>query len=160
MKSLLKLAALVAFAVFIKTHFMDAGTDLRKLDLLPVDVRMVQGERPSTDAPIFIGFWDTKSSRSAECLRYMNELQGRYGSRGLAVIGITSESEDTALSYANRAGVTYAFAVDPAQRYANALRIYSLPQAVLVNRAGKVVWKGFPNYIPDSKLESVVNPQS
>ncbi len=156
MKAFLKLALLIAIGAVIKTHFIDGAADWTRRDLLPLEVRYIQGPIPETGHPMLIEFWATWCMPCRTSIPHLNQITSRYKSRGLDVVGITDEDDAAVQKFLQNVPADYAIAIDPERRYFKALGVSGVPHAFLLNAQGQVVWEGHPMTLMDSKIESVL----
>lgn len=93
----------------------------------------------------------------APCVRsipHLNELEERYGARGLTVLGVTTEAAPETERWIARHGARFAYGYDPERVLTRRLGVRTLPTAVLVDPLGNVVWKGHPATLGDEALEA------
>ncbi len=160
MKTVLKLAALVALGVGLRTYFHHGGVDLQKENLLPVAANFVHGEKPVEDQPMLMEFWATWCPPCRESIPHLNSIYDQYHPKGLSVVGISSEDASTVQAFMRQVPMKYTVALDPQRRYGSALNVHAIPHAFLVNRAGKVVWDGHPMTLTDADIEKVLMTKS
>ena len=87
----------------------------------------------------------------------MNELNAEFESRGLTIIGVTSETEKQTVSWIEKNGAEYAYGYDKGGKLKSALGVRGIPNAVLVNPSGKIVWQGHPTSLTASTVESALD---
>jgi thiol-disulfide isomerase/thioredoxin len=158
MKTVLKLVALVAVGVALKTYLHRGGVDLNKENLLPVTANFVKGEKPAEDQPMLMEFWATWCPPCRESIPHLNAIYEKYHPKGLSVVGISNEDAATVEAFMRQVPMKYPVALDPQMRYGSALNVHGIPHAFLVNRAGKVVWDGHPMTLTEADIEKVLEP--
>jgi thiol-disulfide isomerase/thioredoxin len=158
MNTVLKVVALVAVGVALKTYLHIGGRDLKKENLLPIAATFVRGENPAEDQPLLMEFWATWCPPCRESIPHLNSIYEKYHPKGLSVVGISSEDAATVQAFMRQVPMKYPVALDPLKRYGGALNINSIPHAFLVNRAGKVVWDGHPMTLTEADIEKVLGP--
>jgi len=84
---------------------------------------------------------------------HLNELDEKYASRGLSVIALTSEGAGQTEKWIEQNGAKYGYAYDKGGKLSRELGVSGIPNAVLVNPAGKVVWQGGPTGLTDDVIE-------
>lgn len=85
---------------------------------------------------------------------HVNQLIGKFGSKGLIVIGITREDPVNTRSFMSKTGAKWIVAYDP-----QAIQNYGItgyPTAVLIDSEGNIAWRGHPQSLKDSQIESLL----
>src|SRR5262249_43278037 len=142
--------------VFVKTHVIDGGPDLYKLDVLPLQAQYLQGASPIEGQPMLIECWATWCQPCRQSISHLNQIHAQYKSRGLQAIGITDEADAPVPTFLHTVPVNYTVALDQQHRFTKALNVDRVPTAFLVNSEGKVVWRGHPADLPTYRLESLL----
>ena len=158
MNTVLKVVALVAVGVALKTYLHKGGRDLKQENLLPITATFVRGENPAEDQPLLMEFWATWCPPCRESIPHLNSIYEKYHPKGLSVVGISNEDAATVQAFMRQVPMKYPVALDLLRRYSGALNINSIPHAFLVNRAGKVVWDGHPMSLTEAEIEKVLGP--
>jgi thiol-disulfide isomerase/thioredoxin len=71
---------------------------------------------------------------------FLNDLNARYASQGLAVIGLTLEEDEEAIrAFLSSVPASFAIARDPSGRSGDALGIVAMPTTLLLDPTGRVV---------------------
>ncbi len=83
----------------------------------------------------------------------MNKLYSEYKSKGLSIVGVTSESKKATEPWIEKTKASYPYAYDKGGKMSKELGVRGIPAAFLVNPRGKVVWKGHPASLNASILE-------
>lgn len=97
-----------------------------------------------------VEFWATWCPPCRKSIPYLTELQKKYKDRGVVVIGISDEEEDAIRGFVTTMGekMDYRVARDDGRKtwdaYAKPFGITAVPQAFIVGRDGKLLWKGHP----------------
>ncbi|TAJ11850.1 MAG: redoxin domain-containing protein [Planctomycetota bacterium] len=86
----------------------------------------------------------------------MNELQEKYGAKGLSVLAVTSEAKSETEKWVAEKGAHYAYAYDKGGALARYFGVSGIPAAALVNAQGVVVWRGHPGALPSAQIESAL----
>jgi hypothetical protein len=86
----------------------------------------------------------------------MNELQREFGSKGLSIIGVTGEGKSPTEKWIEAKGVEFAYAFDKSQEMARYYGVRGIPFAVLLDPAGRVVWKGNPGALDSKTIEAAI----
>jgi len=75
----------------------------------------------------------------------LNDLNEEFDSKGLTIIGVTSETEKQTVSWIEKHGAEYSYGYDKGGKLKSALGVGGIPNAVLVNPSGTIVWQGHPS---------------
>ena len=86
----------------------------------------------------------------------MNELNEEFDSKGLTIIGVTSESEGQTVPWIEKHGAEYAYGYNKGGKLKSALGVGGIPNAVLVNPSGTIVWQGHPSGLTASIVAAAV----
>jgi cytochrome c biogenesis protein CcmG/thiol:disulfide interchange protein DsbE len=108
---------------------------------------------------LLIDFWATWCEPCRVYIPNLNKLQAKYAERGLLVIGISKEKAEQVQTFQQKVAMNYVIAVESADKTGlhQQLGIKALPYAILVDRTGKIVWRGQPEEINDNVVETVLN---
>ena len=69
---------------------------------------------------------------------------------------MTSESESQTEPWVKDKGANYAYAYDRGGKLANALGVRGIPNAVLVDPSGTIIWQGHPGSLSSSQIEKAL----
>jgi peroxiredoxin len=97
-----------------------------------------------------ITFCTTTSPRSLENMPYLNAFNDKYGSKGLKVVAVTSEDAAAVRAFLSRNRIN--FPMVSSKSLAKAFNIQLIPQALLIDRSGKVIWEGIPKNLPEAAI--------
>jgi len=101
----------------------------------------------------FFAYW---CAPCAQTVPHLNELQAKYGARGLSVVGVTTDNGKKTLPWVEKNGVEYAWGRDTSGELHQLFQIQAIPSAVLIDAFGTVVWTGDPRRLNDETLEGVL----
>jgi peroxiredoxin len=87
---------------------------------------------------VLLDFFATWCGPCVQAMPHLEELHERLGSRGLKVIGISTESPSTVAAAAERFHLKYPLASDEGEAMQNAYHVFALPTLVLIDRQGVV----------------------
>ena len=114
---------------------------------------------------MIIEFWATWCAPCRVTIPHLTELQQRYASQGLVVVGITNEDPDNKLEkvkafvaqQGDKMGYTVGFDAKGKtyKAYMGAANQEGIPTAFLVDRTGRIAWIGHPMSL-DSVLPQVM----
>lgn len=155
MKTFLKIVAVIVLCLLLKSLFFRT-IDLKKEHLLPLDLTYVQGSKPADNQPLLLEFWATWCPPCRESVPQLNAIFAQYQSKGLNVVGISTESALTVESFMKQVPMHYTVALDADKRYAQALNVDLIPHAFLINRQGKIVWDGNPMELAEGDINKLL----
>lgn len=84
---------------------------------------------------------------------HLNELHEKFGPRGLSIISVTSEGAGPTEKWVAENEVKYAYAYDKGGKLMRDMGVTGIPNAILINPAGKIVWQGGPGGLTDDLIE-------
>jgi len=106
--------------------------------------------------PLIIEFWATWCPPCRKSIPHLNELYNKYKDQGLVIIGITKEKKKVVSDFLTGIPMDYFPALDPEGKYSGQFKVTGIPHALLVDKAGKVVWEGHPMQLNAKLIESVL----
>lgn len=95
--------------------------------------------------PFVVEFWSTTCPPCRESIPHLNKISRKYGPKGLKIIGLTSDpvAEVKEIeAFAKEMKVAYCLGFD--RELAGKLGVTGIPQAIVVDGKGTVVWWGHP----------------
>lgn len=161
-RHLIWFSLLAVCMVACKTHTTRLGSPATPLQIAqwvkgtPVDLQQGQG----TNIYV-IEFWATWCPPCLETIPHLTELQKKFASANVVVVGITDEDIETVKPFVARLGerMNYTVAIDDQEKtwrsYMNAFGQELIPHAFVVDRQGSIVWHGFPLDGLEEALEKV-----
>jgi thiol-disulfide isomerase/thioredoxin len=151
-------AAAAAAAVLLpaaQAGIMDLFNGVKVGARLPAhDPVWLNGAVPAGATMTLIDFWATWCAPCREVIPRLNDLHARFAVRGLAIVGLTDESPDTARAYLKRVPIDYVAAAGGTVPLRKSLDIKALPYAIAVDRANLIVWCGTPDEVDDRRVEA------
>lgn len=88
---------------------------------------------------------------------HLNDLHQRHGSRGLKIVAVSREKGDVIAQFIREEGVVY-----PVARSSRASGLYGvsgIPDAFIIGKDGKILWRGHPGHIDDAMLSAWLGGQ-
>lgn len=137
--------------LFARTEKSMVGQSLPKLSVQWLD------KKPETvGKPMIVEFWATWCPPCRSSIPHLNEIYAKYKDKGLQIVGITDEDLAKIKKFEKEVPIEYAVGLDANGKYAKPFGIQGIPHAVLVDKAGKVVWEGHPMSLKESQIEELL----
>ncbi len=95
---------------------------------------------------VYVDFWASWCTPCKQSFPWMNEIQQRYGKKGLRVIAINlDENPKDAERFLQQVPANFTIAYDPSGKVAEKYDLQVMPSSYLVDRKGKLVYlhRGF-----------------
>jgi len=90
--------------------------------------------------PVYVDFWASWCGPCRKSFPWMNDLQKRFGPRGLVVVAINLDKDRRpAEAFLREMSPAFTVAFDPAGRTAEAYGVPAMPSSFLVDAAGRIV---------------------
>ena len=110
---------------------------------------------PNTDGKVLlIDFWATWCAPCRAEMPHLSALQERFAKQGLVVIGVSKESRETVTPFLPKLGMRYAYAVEGTKSWHQAFNVKALPYSMVVDRKGKIIWRGQPSELTDAQISA------
>jgi hypothetical protein len=77
--------------------------------------------------------------------------------QGLTIVGVTSEGKSSTEKWVEQQGAEYAYAYDSGGSLSRYFGVGGIPNAVLVDPSGTVVWQGHPGNLTGSIIEKALD---
>lgn len=91
---------------------------------------------------VYVDFWASWCGPCRQSFPWMNEMQARYGARGLQVIGVNLDAQSAdARKFLAETPARFTIAFDPAGATPRAYGIKGMPSSVLIGPDGKVLYE-------------------
>jgi thiol-disulfide isomerase/thioredoxin len=91
---------------------------------------------------VYVDFWASWCGPCRQSFPWMNEMQARYGARGLQVLGVNLDAKaDDARRFLDENPAHFPVAFDPAGATPRAYGIKGMPSSVLVGADGRVLFE-------------------
>jgi thiol-disulfide isomerase/thioredoxin len=97
-----------------------------------------------------VEFWATWCPDCRESIPHMTAVAAKYKDKGVVVVGVSKEDADVVKPFVEEQGdkIGFSVALDPQKKvndlYMKAFAQRAIPNAFLVDSAGKIVWQGDP----------------
>ena len=150
MKVFVSLLLLIGIYFYLTTPSLRGGLTAPYEDK---PLKILQGVPYQKGFPAIIEFWATWCGPCQQSIPHLNELYRHFQSTGLQIIGVTNEPEPEIQAFLRKKQMNYTVAIEETGELSSHYGIRSIPQALLVNREGIVVWKGHPSKLTVSFIE-------
>jgi thiol-disulfide isomerase/thioredoxin len=91
---------------------------------------------------VYVDFWASWCGPCRQSFPWMNEMQAKYGARGLQVVGVNLDAKsDDARRFLAETPARFTIAFDPAGTTPRAYGIKGMPSSVLIGPDGKVLYE-------------------
>lgn len=91
---------------------------------------------------VYVDFWASWCGPCRQSFPWMNEMQARYGARGLQIVGVNLDAKaDDARKFLAETPARFQIAFDPAGATPRAYGIKGMPSSVLVGPDGRVLFQ-------------------
>lgn len=87
---------------------------------------------------------------------HLNKLHEKYASKGLVIIGSSSEPESSVQSFVDEHGAKYPIMIEESDTYSELGFGGSIPRAVLIGPAGQVLFKDHPNRLTINQIDNYI----
>ena len=89
---------------------------------------------------VYLDFWASWCGPCRQSLPWMNEMQAKYGTRGLQVVGVNLDNKtEDATKFLAQVPARFAVGFDPQGDTARRYQLKGMPSSVLIGPDGKVI---------------------
>ena len=151
------LALLFGLAASVSAKDEAPSFDLVGKQIPAVKLHFVKGSVDLTGKPAIVEFWTTFCGPCKAVVPHLNELYAKYKDRGLAVVGVSLDEDlEDVEKYGPKFGMEYPMAFDEGKKFSGPLKVDISPYAIVVNKAGKIVWEGVSSALQQDVLEQIL----
>ena len=134
----LKMIMLAALLAASSAQALEKGAPAPQFDLPGLDgaikLAKLQGK------VVYVDFWASWCGPCRQSFPWMNEMQARYGAKGLQVVGVNVDAKtDDARQFLAATPARFAIAFDPQGATPRSYGIKGMPSSVLIGPDGKVL---------------------
>ncbi len=107
---------------------------------------------------VYLDFWASWCGPCKQSFPWMNEMQAKYGAKGLQVLAVNLDQKpEDAAGFLQQTKVDFLIVMDPAGQSAQKYNVKGMPSSLLIGRDGKValVHTGF-NAASKAELERAI----
>ncbi len=121
-------------ATAMGAHALEAGQPAPELGLQGATLADMKGK------VVLVDFWASWCGPCKQSFPFMNELQAKYKSQGLEVVGVNVDAKrDDADKFLAEVPARFTVAFDAKGESARRFEVKSMPSSLIVGRDGKVV---------------------
>lgn len=129
---------LVGLLVVVQAHALDKGKPAPAFELngseATVKLSKYQGKL------VYLDFWASWCGPCRQSFPWMNELQSKYGARGLQIIAVNLDSKnEDAKNFLSTTPARFVVAFDPAGATPRSYGVKGMPSSFLIDQDGKLV---------------------
>src|SRR5687768_7833365 len=139
------------FTAFAAASKSNVGQQLPELKL-----DYIKGKPETAGKPMIVEFWATWCGPCKTSIPHLNEIFKKYKDKGLVVIGITDEDNQTIRNFTRQVPIDYYAATDKKGDIGKGFGVRGIPHAMLVDKSGKIVWEGHPMGLKEEEVEKVL----
>jgi thiol-disulfide isomerase/thioredoxin len=134
----LKIMMLAAVLAASSAQALEKGAPAPQFDLPGLDgaikLAKLQGK------VVYVDFWASWCGPCRQSFPWMNEMQARYGGKGLQIVGVNVDAKtDDARQFLTTTPARFAIAFDPQGATPRSYGIKGMPSSVLIGPDGKVL---------------------
>ncbi|NYE63066.1 thiol-disulfide isomerase/thioredoxin [Duganella sp. 1224] len=134
----LKMMMLAALLAASSAQALEKGAPAPQFDLPGLDgavkLAKLQGK------VVYVDFWASWCGPCRQSFPWMNEMQARYGAKGLQIVGVNVDAKtDDARQFLAATPARFAIAFDPQGATPRSYGIKGMPSSVLIGPDGKVL---------------------
>lgn len=123
----------------------------------PMQLKYYAGNTASLDNKVvLIDFWGSWCVPCRHTMPTLNKLQAELGSKGLAVVGVTRDSDKDIAEFVERIPMDFHIGIDVDGAFFKRLSVRAMPYAVLADRSGKIIWQGDPTELKRERIEAAL----
>jgi thiol-disulfide isomerase/thioredoxin len=134
----LKIMMLAALLAASSAQALDKGAPAPQFDLPGLDgavkLAKLQGK------VVYVDFWASWCGPCRQSFPWMNDMQAKYGAKGLQIVGVNVDAKsDDARQFLTATPARFAIAFDPQGATPRSYGIKGMPSSVLIGPDGKVL---------------------
>jgi len=117
--------------------------------------------KPGTNIYV-VDIWNTSNLASLDAITNLNDIQERFKTNGVVVVGISDEPAEKITEFVQQNGtkIDYAIAADDrrhtAESYMKPVGRRGIPYAFVVGTNGNLLWHGHPQHGMDKVLDQII----
>jgi len=107
---------------------------------------------------VLLEFWATWCPPCRASIPHLQKLHDTYSKKGLTIISVTNEDEETVKEFVKENKMTFPVGIDQGDKTMTTYGIKSIPTAFLIDRTGRVVWEGHTMALTEKEVEKAIGP--
>jgi len=149
----LAIGALALFAAFAPpVAALDAGAPAPAL-ALPQSGGQIVSLESLRGRVVYVDFWASWCGPCRQSFPWMNEMQRKYGARGLTIVGVNVDKRDAdAQRFLQQVPATFTIVYDPKGEAPAAYGVKAMPSSYLVDAQGRIAFVEY-GFKDDRKAE-------
>ncbi len=156
MKKLLALITLVSLAILCPDSSARSAQSNVGKKLTEVKADFLKTKPVTAGKAMMVEFWATWCGPCVASIPHINEIHKKFESKGLVVIGLSQESNQVIKPFVKDKKMEYNVGTDKGGKLNKELGVQGIPHAVLVDKAGTIVWEGHPASLTDADIEKAL----
>lgn len=104
---------------------------------------------------VILNFWATWCPPCRQSTPHLRKLHDEYKDQGVVLISISNEDRKTIEPFAADNGMTWPLAIG--SKSGQDYGVQGIPHAILVDREGKIVWRGHPMSGMDEEIKKLLS---
>ena len=105
---------------------------------------------------VLVDFWGSWCVPCRHTMPELNRLHAELGPKGLAVVGVTRDSDKDITEFVARIPMDFYIGTDIDGAFFKRLSVRAMPYALLTDRNGKVIWQGDPAQLKRERIEAAL----
>jgi peroxiredoxin len=144
LKGTFLLALLIALPVLSSAAVVEikAGNEAPEFSARDIDGKLVSVIALRGNV-VLLNFWATWCASCKDEMPSLEKLYARYGSRGLRVVGIASDSKEKIREFSRDFPVSYSLISDRKSEVQRLYGVRGIPVSFVIDRRGIIVGRGF-----------------
>ncbi len=125
-------------------------------ELPELGVKYLDAKPDFKGKPVVVEFWATWCPPCRASIPHLNEINKKFKDKGLVIVGISDEKEDTVTKFRKDLPMDYTVALDEKKELGKKFGITGIPHAFIVGKDGKIAWHGHPMQLKDADIEKAM----
>ncbi len=105
---------------------------------------------------VLLEFWATWCPPCRASIPHLQKLHDTYSKKGLTIISVTNEDEETVKAFVKEHRMTFPVGIDQDDRTMTTYGIRGIPTAFLIDATGKMIWEGHTMALTEKEVEKAL----